>query len=157
MQQSTPINALPPQQGEYDPMSQQMLKQILNEIDSTDAIDRQEQVTHFNDQSMDVPQDAPSIPLPSLPKHLRDDDEDSIDDDDEEEQTFTDMIWKEARDPLLFTSVFISLNLPFMVYVLSKYMPWMINRHNGAATYIGLIIRGLIGGILFYLVKYFIY
>ena len=113
MQQSTPINALPPQQGEYDPMAQQMLKQILNEIDSTDAMDRQEHITRFNDQSMeDIP---PSQPPPSLPKHIRnDDDDDESDDDDEKEDTFTDMIWKEARDPLLFASVFISLNLPFM-------------------------------------------
>ena len=67
-----------------------------------------------------------------------------------------DYMWVELKDSIIFAVLFVVFNLPIVVYVLSKYVPWMINYETGAATYTGLMIRGILAGLLYWLVRHFV-
>lgn len=146
MSQSTPISQLPiPMREEEDPQKMGYIQQIMDEIHEADQQQQQQpsQVYDRNNNTDDDNDDA-------VVEFMNDDDDDKNND------NFTDYLWNELREPILFMVFFVLFNIPPIVYVLSKYIPWMINSQTGAATYTGLMVRGSIAGLLYWLLKHYI-
>lgn len=62
----------------------------------------------------------------------------------------------EAKDPMVVATIFVIMNTPIVVNMLSHYLPLMLNRETGNPTYVGLLIRAIVVGIIYYLIKKFI-
>lgn len=153
MSQSTPISQLPisAAREEEDPQKMNYLQQIMDEIRDADQ-------TQYEGGG-----GGGQIEMPQQQQYASDDNNNNNKDDtfkvigaDDSSQNITDYLWNELREPLMFMLFFVIFNMPQIVYVLSKYIPWMINYQTGAATYTGLIIRGFFAGILYWLVQHYI-
>lgn len=167
MSQSTPISQLPPpMMNDEDPQKIPYIQQIMDEIHAEDQranggndIEAQYPPQYHPSQQSPPPQQYQSSQQPQQQQpqqqqppqiYSKQQPESS------QQQSFTDFLWSELRDPLLFMAFFVLLSLPPVVFVLSKYIPWMINYNTGAATYIGLFVRGFIGGLLYWLIRHYI-
>lgn len=159
MSQSTPISNLPPTINEENPQHIPYIQQIMDEIHAEDMrthnggggeYDNMIQQHHDQQQQQQYPQQQQQQQHPDAPRQTTE----YINN--EETDSFTDFLWQELRDPLLFMVFFVLFNLPPIVYVLSKYIPWMINYNTGSATYIGLFVRGFLAGLLYWLLRHYI-
>ena len=164
--QSTRLDQLPPPDEMGDPQTRNTVLDILDEVrqendrynNNVGGRNMQQQQDMQQQQQQQYPQqqyynnnkDDIEAP-PHIPKN-----NDKEDDEDIQEDSFIDGIYSEIKHPLLFIGLFTFLNLPFMVYVLSKYIPWMINYRTGSATFTGLLVRALIGAVLFYILTTYI-
>lgn len=153
MSQSTPISQLPvPMREEEDPQKMGYIQQIMDEIQEADQQQQQQSPQYYpEDDDYDNDSQQQQHKKDGEFKVINDNDNESLDDD-----NFTDYLWSELREPILFMVFFVLFNIPPIVYVLSKYIPWMINSQTGAATYTGLIVRGFIAGLLYWLLRHYI-
>ena len=69
-----------------------------------------------------------------------------------QEETFS-QIMNIAKEPLMVAGIFISLNFDIVNQLLSKYIPVDMFTSTGSASNISLVIRGLLAGVLFFLLK----
>lgn len=69
--------------------------------------------------------------------------------------SFTKKIFTEFKEPMLGASLFISLNMPFIVKFLGRYIPYMVS-HDGNPNLVSVVLRGVIFMIAYYIVKKFV-
>jgi hypothetical protein len=74
-----------------------------------------------------------------------------MDDLEEEDRSMLDRLFNMFRDPLIIAGLFVLLNLPHVNKLLTRFLPMIGNN-----MYYSLILRGLVLGLLFYLIRYFL-
>ncbi len=97
---------------------------------------------HYREQQAavangDVPQNG--IKIPDVPKI-----------------TLGTKVLAETKQPMIVAGLFLLFNLPIIVNLLSQYIPWMVNKDTGVPTYTGLVIRGMIIAVVYYLIVKFL-
>ena len=166
--QSTRLDQLPPPNEMSDPQTRDVVLDILDEVrqendrymgDPDMMSQQQQRSTSLDHHPQQYSQQPPPIPsLLSQQQYIpkKNDIESLLLEEDDEPKSFVDSIYTELKESGLYLMLFILFNLPFMVYILSKYVPWMINHSTGSATFTGLLVRSIFSSILFYIIKKFI-
>ena len=166
--QSTPVSRLPPPNEDQDPNTNRMLQNIMDEVQDQEEQFQQDQQYQPQSQQMPIAHQQPVMDpgyyqqqqsqqqqSQQLPVQQEQFSPTAIPEVPQQSQlkTWGDFAFNESKGSLLFTSLFILLSTPAVVRILSRYIPWMVNTETGTATTTGLIIRALIGAIVFYVIK----
>ena len=64
-----------------------------------------------------------------------------------------DIILKNIKEPLVVTVLAVLLNNPMVSKLLVKYLPVIFNTTSGIKQYLGVTIKALIAGVLYYIIK----
>lgn len=174
MSQSTPLNQLPPPTDDIDPeQDTDMVMNIMNEIRRTEEISKPPKRSPTNTYPMNPntyrdPKPANSMLLNTNPMLYEDDDE-------EEDEPVRKPIKKripkkkapvkcgiieriknEVKEPAIVGILAVLASTPFIMDLLYKYIPYMINVNTGQPTMISYAIKALIIGFVFWVAKRFL-
>jgi hypothetical protein len=147
---STPINQLPdvqPEKGIQKPMMQQappqqrpseseneLVQRVLTSMQEPSQVNIQEKQAVVQEQRNNVKLDE-------------------INNDSKSEETLTNKLLKEGKEPLLIAGLAYLSNQPFVTDFIKKYVPKIVEAETNNITTLGFIIKALLVGLLFYIIK----
>jgi hypothetical protein len=144
---STPINQLPdvqpPQQKQPSPQQlknqesdDELVKRVLNSMQEPSQVNIQEV-------------------SPQSPKK-EDNLQQQITNEEIKEDSLTNRLFKEGREPLLIAGLAYLSNQEFVTNFIQKYLPKVVEEGTNNVSTFGFIIKALLIGILFYVIKKYI-
>lgn len=74
----------------------------------------------------------------------------------EEPQSFTNRLMKEGKEPLIVAAIAYLAHQPFVTDLIKKYLPKIVEEGTNNVTTFGFIIKALLIGVLFYIIKKYI-
>ena len=147
---STPINQLPDVQPEkvvQKPMMQQAPPQQRTSESENELVQRV--LTSMQEPSQVNIQEKPAV----VQEQRNNVKLDEINNDSKSEETLTNKLLKEGKEPLLIAGLAYLSNQQFVTDFIKKYVPKIVEAETNNITTLGFIIKALLVGLLFYIIK----
>tara|TARA_A100001015_G_C14976431_1_gene707479 strand:+ start:98 stop:589 length:492 start_codon:yes stop_codon:yes gene_type:complete len=147
---STPISQLPDvQQPKQEPKAPVQPQQKRNVESDNELVQRV--LTSMQEPSqVNIQEKAPSPPQHNVPQVKLDE---INNDTKKEEDTFTNKLLKEGKEPLIIAALAYLSNQQFVTDFIKKYVPKIVEAESNNVTPLGFIIKALLIGVLFYIIK----
>lgn len=148
---STPISQLP----DVQPPPRQQPRQVVQEPQKKNSESDNELVqrvlTSMQEPSkVNIQEKMPIQEEKQLPQVKLDD---ISNDSKKEDDSFTNKLLKEGKEPLIIAALAYLSNQQFVTDFIKKYVPKIVEAESNAVTPLGFIIKALLIGILFYVIK----